>query len=173
MKSNKTTFNNNQPKQNLLIMEDQNKLSLNDLAVSALRESAKWCMFLAIIGFIFIGLMVVAGAFMAVAMSAIPDNTYGGGMGMNPFMAIKSYLGGLYILMALVYFFPVYYLFNYAKGMKEALQSGNNDVLTTALVNLKSHHKFLGIFTIVMISVYVIGIIAMVGFFAKMASGGM
>jgi hypothetical protein len=53
-------------------MEDHNKMTLNDFAVAALRESAKWCMFLAIVGFIGIGLMVIAGGIMAVAMSAIP-----------------------------------------------------------------------------------------------------
>jgi heme/copper-type cytochrome/quinol oxidase subunit 2 len=150
----------------------EDKLSLNDLAVAALRESAKWCMFLSIVGFIFIGLMVVMGAFMAVAMSAI-DDPYGGGMGsMNPFMAIKGYLGAFYIVLALLYFFPVYYLFNYAKGTKQALDSGNSDVLSDALVNLKSHHKFLGIFTIITIGLYIIGIICVVVFAARYASAG-
>jgi hypothetical protein len=152
-------------------MEDQNTLKLNDFAVAALRESAKWCMFLAIVGFIFIGLMVIAGAFMAVALSAIPNDPYGGGMGMNPFSAFKNYIGGIYIVLAVIYFFPVYYLFNYAKGTKQALESGNSEVLTNALVNLKSHHKFLGIFTIIMIALYIIGIIAAVAFAASFASG--
>ena len=156
----------------------EEKLSLNDLAIDALRESGKWCMFLAIIGFVFIALMVIMGAFMAVAMAAIPNDPYGAGaggmgMGMNPFMAIKGYLGAFYILLALVYFFPVYYLFNYAKGVKLAVESGNSDTLSNALVNLKSHHKFLGIFTIITIALYIIGIIAFVIFYAKMASSGM
>lgn len=155
----------------------EDKLSLNDLAIDALRESAKWCMFLAIIGFIFIGLMVIAGAFMALAMSAMstamPNDPYGGAMGMNPFMAIKGYLGAFYILIALLYFFPIYYLFNYAKGTKQAIDSGNSDVLSNALVNLKSHHKFLGIMTIIMISLYILAIIGVVIFAAKFAGAGM
>ena len=150
----------------------EDKLSLNDLAVAALRESAKWCMFLSIVGFIFIGLMVIMGAFMAIAMSAIPDDPYGGAMGMNPFMAIKGYLGAFYIILALVYFFPVYYLFNYSKGTKQALDSGNEDVLSNALVNLKSHHKYLGIFTIITIGLYIIGIICVVIFAARFAGAG-
>ena len=155
-------------------MEDQNTLKLNELAIAALRESAKWCMFLAVVGFIFIGLMVIGGLFMTVAMSALssmPNDPYGQ-MGMNnPFMAIKGFIGLIYIVFALLYFFPVYYLFNYAKGTKQALESGNSEVLSKALVNLKSHHKFLGIFTIIMISLYVIGIIAVIAFAASFASG--
>lgn len=153
---------------------NEEKLSLNDLAIAALRESAKWCMFLSIIGFIFIGLMVIGGLFMTVAMSAIssmPNDPYSQMGASNPFMAIKGFIGLIYILLALLYFFPIYYLFNYAKGTKQALESGNSEVLSKALVNLKSHHKFLGIMTIVIISLYIIGIIAVVAFAASFAGG--
>ncbi|MGC4039238.1 MAG: DUF5362 family protein [Flavobacterium sp.] len=149
------------------------ELKLNDLAVSALRESAKWSFFLAIVGFIFIALMVVVGIVMGAALSGIPDDPYGGGMGMNPLASIKSYLGGFYIVMALIYFFPVYYLFKYANGTKAALDSGNEDSLAEGLVNLKSHHKFLGIFTIVMIAFYILAIIGGVIFAAKFAGSAM
>ncbi|MGV3696889.1 hypothetical protein [Flavobacterium sp.] len=151
--------------------EDQ--IKLNTLAVDALRESAKWSTFLAIIGFIFIGLMVIAGIGLSAVMSAIPDDPYGGAMGMNPFASIKTYLGGIYIVMALIYFFPVYYLYKYATGTKRALELGNDDEMATALVNLKSHHKFLGIFTIVMIVIYVLGIIAFAVTAASFAGSGM
>jgi hypothetical protein len=157
-------------------MENQNKLSLNDLAISALRESAKWCMFLAIVGFIFIGLMVLGGVFMTIGMSAISSmsNDSYGQMGMNnPFMVIKNYIGLIYLVFALLYFFPVFYLFKYAKGIKDALSSGNEVILANALANLKSHHKFLGIMTIIMIALYIIVIIGAVVFAAKMASAGM
>ncbi|MCF6132006.1 hypothetical protein [Flavobacterium wongokense] len=158
-------------------MEDQNKLSLDHLAVQALRESAKWCMFLAIVGFIFIGLMVMAGVFMTIVMSAMPANLPNdpyAQLGMdNPFMKIKNYIGIIYFVFGLINFFPVYYLFNYAKGTKDALDSGREEVLSNALVNLKSHHKYLGIFTIVMLSLYVIGIIALIGFAASYASSGL
>ncbi|WP_293871888.1 DUF5362 family protein [Flavobacterium sp.] len=154
-------------------MEDQNKLSLNDLAIAALRESAKWCLFLAIVGFIFIGLMIILGAFMSVAMSAMPSNVaFGSAASTNSIIAMKSYFGVLYILFAVLYFFPVYYLYKYAAGIKKATESGNNDVLSDALVNLKSHHKFLGIMTIVMIVVYILAFVGVIIFAAKFASAG-
>lgn len=151
--------------------EDQ--LSLNDLAVSAVRESAKWCMFLSIVGFISIGIFVILGVFASVAMASIPDDPYGGGMGMNPFGAFRAYIGLVYIVFALLYFFPIYYLYKYAKGTKMALESGNNDLLADALVNLKSHHKFIGIMTIVMLSIYVLIFIVGIIFAASMAGGRM
>ncbi len=149
---------------------EEEKLSLNELAIDALRVSAKWCLFLAIIGFIGIGFMVIAGLVMMVAMSAIPSDM-GGPMESNPIFALKAYFGVFYIVLAVLYFFPVYYLYNYAKGTKEALQSGNEDTLANALVNLKSHHKFLGILTIILLSVYLITIIGVFVFAASFASG--
>ncbi len=149
----------------------EEKLSLNELAIAALRESAKWCLFLAIVGFIGIGLMILAGAFMSLTMAAIGDNPAFGGV--DPFGGLKAYFGLIYIVFAALYFFPVYYLYKYATGTKRALESSNSDVLSDALVNLKSHHKFLGITTIVIISLYILIIIGVIIFAAKMASSGM
>jgi len=158
-------------------MEDQNKLSLNDIAISALRESGKWCMFLSIVGFIFIVLMLLFGVYMSLISAILPTPEMGGtnelGFGVSVFASIKSYFGILYLLMALLYLFPIYYLYNYAKGIKVALSSGNENILEKALVNLKSHHKFLGIMTIVMISLYVLFFIGTIIFVVDMASGGM
>lgn len=150
-------------------MENQNILSLNDLAINSLRESAKWTMFLSIVGFIFIGLMLIGGLFTIVSLSAVPDEpTFGS---YSPFGALKSFIGIFYIIMAAVYFFPILYLYKYSKGTKEALNFNNSEVLAEALANLKSHHKFLGIMTIVILSLYVLAIIGGFIFAASMASG--
>jgi hypothetical protein len=156
-------------------MENQNNLTLNDQAVDALRVSGKWCMFLAIIGFIGIGLMLLFAVFMYAVMSAVP-NMVAAGAGPNIgmagiFGAMKGLLAVLYVIIAVVYFFPIYYLYKYAKGMKQAFESSNSDVLSDALVNLKSHHKFLGIMTIVLISLYILTFIGAMIFAATIARG--
>jgi O-antigen ligase len=150
-------------------MENQHNLHLNEQAVEGLRESAKWSTFLAILGFVGIGFMLLASIFAGLAMSAIPDDPYGAGM--NPFGGIMGFLPLIYIVMAVVYFFPVLYLYKYAKGMKEALNFENSDTLSEACVQLGKHHKFLGIMVIVLISLYIISVIGMVAFFASMAGG--
>lgn len=155
-------------------MENQNNLTLNDQAVDALRTSGKWCMFLAIVGFVGLAFLLIFALFMYAAMSAMPDmaGAAGGNMGFGMmFGAMRGFLSGLYIVLAIVYFFPVYYLYKYAKGMKQALESSNSDLLSEALVNLKSHHKFLGIMTIVMISLYVLLFIGTILFAATMMGG--
>lgn len=138
-------------------MENQNnELQLNASAVEFLRESAKWSKFLAIIGFVGIGLMVLAGIFMGTVMSFLPmGNTSGETV---PFGIISF----LYIIMAALYFFPVYYLFKYATGIKNALNTKNSDLLADGFGHLKSHHKFLGIMMIVLLSLYAIILVGVV-----------
>lgn len=128
----------------------ENNLELNQLAKEALREGAKWTFFLSIMGFIGVGLMIIAGIFMTATLSSLPDEIEGFG----EFGAFKGFMSLFYIVMALLYFFPVYYLYNYSVKMKTALQANDNNLLAEAFVNLKSHHKFLGVTIIVILSLY-------------------
>ena len=121
---------------------------LTTAAVGFLQESAKWSKFMAIIGFIGIGLMVLVSLFMAIGFSAMGAST----MPELPFS--MSVFSILYVLFAAIYFFPVYYLYQYATKTSAALHSKNKQLLTDGLENLKSHHKFLGIFTLILVSLY-------------------
>jgi hypothetical protein len=119
-----------------------------------LKETATWSYFLSIMGFIGIGIMVIFGIFFGAIM--------GSRIGGNPYQNIgfsMGYLGLIYVVFGLLYFFPVYYLFNFSKKMKSALKSNNNDDFKAAFLNLKSHYKYLGIFTITIISIYVLAFV--------------
>ena len=142
-------------------MENISKIELNEQALDALRTSAKWSMFLAIMGFIGIGLMIIAALVMASVMSAIPSRP------MSPLGNLKGYLTGVYLFMALLYFPPVYYLFKYATDMKTALLNSRSDMVGVALGYLKSHHKYLGISIIVVMSLYILFIIGIIIFVAN------
>jgi hypothetical protein len=80
----------------------------------------------------------------------------------SPFGAIKGFVSIIYLVFAIIYLFPIYYLYKYADSTKKALNSGNTQLLTKAFSNLKSHHKFLGIASIIIIALYIIGAIVMV-----------
>ena len=121
---------------------------LTSAAVGFLQESAKWSKFMAIIGFIGIGLMVLVSLFMAIGFSAIGAST----IPELPFS--MSAFSIIYVLFAAIYFFPVYYLYQYATKTSAALHSRSKQLLTDGLENLKSHHKFLGIFTLILVSLY-------------------
>ena len=127
------------------------ELNISPTILGFLKETSTWTYFLSILGFVGIGLMVLGGLFFSVLLSLMPGGNPYEGMGID-----MSYFGFIYIVIALFYFFPVFYLFNFSRKMKRALNSNSNDQLTAAFSNLKSHYKFIGIFTIVIFSLYVL-----------------
>ncbi|MEO0046712.1 MAG: hypothetical protein RL705_1903 [Bacteroidota bacterium] len=142
--------------------ENQNfGLQLQTAAQDYLRESAKWSMFLSILGFIGIGFMALMAILMTSAMSMMPDVP-------GPFGAIKGIISIMYLVFAILYLFPIYYLYKYADNTKKAINSQNPELLTNAFSNLKSHHKFLGISAIVVISLYILAAVVMVIGFSAM-----
>ena len=130
---------------------------LTTAAVGFLQESAKWSKFMAIIGFIGIGLMVLVSLFMAIGFGAMGAST----MPELPFS--MSVFSIIYVLFAAIYFFPVYYLYQFASKAKAAFATDNNEQLNASFEYLKSHYKFFGIFTLVSTIIYalilVLGII--------------
>lgn len=139
--------------------QDEPKLFMDEKSQTFLDETRKWSMFLAIIGFIFIGLIVLMGLIFVLIGSFF--GSYLGGVERITILLVYILIGGLY-------FFPIYYLMKFSVNMKNALQQGKQQELTSAFEFLKSHYKFIGILTIVALSLYVVlGIVAViVGAFA-------
>jgi len=121
----------------------EESLMLSPVGVSYLLETAKWTKFLSILGFIGMGFMVIGGLFASVAMSR-----FGGSQSLL--------IGVMYIVMAAIYFFPILYLYKFSNDLKEALNRNNSSQLELALGNLKSHYKFIGILTIVLLGIYLL-----------------
>lgn len=137
--------------------ENRNELVLELHAEVFLREGRKWAKFLAILGFIFVGF----GALFALLMFI--------GAGVAGFASTYSAapvagIGFIYLIIIGIYFFPIYYLLQFANKAKEALDTRNSQSLTESFKFLKSHYKFIGILSIVMMAIYPIMIMAMVGF---------
>ena len=129
------------------------QLTLTSASKRFLRETAKWSFFLSIIGFILIGLMLLLAIFAntifgmaAVMQPGLPEN-----FGM--IMTIT------YLVLAIIYFFPVYYLLQFSNKMKKALSTKDDDTLANAFEMLKAHYKFIGVFTIITLSLYVLLIV--------------
>lgn len=142
------------------------ELQFNSVAQGFLRETAKWAKFLSIVGFVVIGLMVLGAlAMFALGGSSSQMGAMGGTMGMMG--ALGAAAGFIYLLMAVLYFFPVLYLYKFATKAISALNSSNTEELTSSLENLKSHYKFIGILMAIMLAVYalifIIAIVAGVG----------
>lgn len=129
------------------------KLEVEELSSRFLSETAKWGKFLAIVGFVLCGLIVIMALFVGALMGTAFSQLEGAGAlggGMSIFVTV------LYLAIAVLYFFPCFYLFRFSTKMKKALNESNQVELTSSFENLKSCFKFMGIMTIVLLSLYAI-----------------
>lgn len=138
------------------------EFTLSANAISFLTETRKWSSFLSILGFIGIGLMVIFGLFASTIFGLMANE-----LGAQP-AGFSGMFGIIYIFVALLYFFPVLYLYKFGSKLKVALNNRDNIALESAFENLKSHYKFIGIFTIITIGFYILAAIfgAIAGFSA-------
>ena len=119
-------------------------LNLNQASLSFLSQIRSWTRIISIIMFIMIGFMILAGIMMSVMMKTLVSNELQTPM---PFPAGAMAL--MYVLMAVLYFFPVYYLYRFSENLGHALNTGSEDALTTSLQFLKNHYTFVGVLLII------------------------
>ncbi|MGY8943036.1 MAG: DUF5362 family protein [Flavobacteriales bacterium] len=129
------------------------QLTLTSRAKGFLKETAKWCKFLSILGFIGLGLLFLSSFFISTIYGSMPQAT---SMPFNLGTAMTIF----YMLMIVIYIFPLYYLYQFSVKLKKAVTSKDDEVLANAFEMLKSHYKFVGVFTIIMLSIYILAGIA-------------
>lgn len=140
---------------------ENSQLVLTEDAVAFLKETSKWAYFLSIMGFIGIGLIVLLAIFAGFVFSKLQST--GLGNTSNPIFE-SGLISFIYLAVALLYFFPVYYLFQFSSKAKNALAENNNEQLCLSFEYLKSHYKYLGVFTVIVLLLYgFIFFIAMIG----------
>lgn len=127
------------------------ELKLTGASIENLRMTARWANFISIVGFVFIGLMLL-GAFAIMGMSNSYSRILMGNI--DPMT-----IGIIYLIMAVIYFFPVFYLFQFASKMKQSIEQKNSLTMDEATSFLRRHYQFIGILTIIGISLYVLGIL--------------
>jgi hypothetical protein len=124
-------------------------LQIDNQSNSYLTEIARWGKFLAIMGFILCGLFVLVAIFGGAAIGTLMSTQ----MGTSSVMS-GAFLTISYLVIALIYFFPCFYLFKFSTRMQLALRTNDQVQLNFSLKYLKSLFRYLGIFTIVILSIY-------------------
>lgn len=132
-----------------LHVENGENLVIDWRSKEFLKETAKWTKFLAILGFVGIGLMVLGSLVMLFAPSSLMSN------GDFPFGG-KIFMMLLYLAFAVLYYFPISYLYQFSENTKKAIENNDNNAIRDAFEFLKSHYKFMGILTIILLSFYAI-----------------
>ncbi len=130
-----------------------------------LRETGKWTNFLGIAGFAFSFLTIIS-AFSVGEIVGKLKQSYGAGMDAQ---ALSSGLSFLYFIFGVLIFLPSLYLFQFAAGLKNGFNFGDQVSVNTAFQKLKSYFRFFGILIISVIVFYVIVLVAaLVGGSVKM-----
>ena len=132
-----------------LHVENGENLVIDWRSKEFLKETAKWTKFLAILGFVGIGLMVLGSLVMLFAPSSLMSN------GDFPFGG-KIFMMLLYLASAVLYYFPISYLYQFSENTKKAIENNDNNAIRDAFEFLKSHYKFMGILTIILLAFYAI-----------------
>jgi len=130
---------------------DEVLITVNQEIKDYLLETSKWGKLLAIVGYVGIGLLILLGLGVTIGLSFFNSlNDVGFPIGI---------FGTIYILIAVLYYFPVTYLYKFSVQIKQGLNSNDLQSVTTGFGNLKSLYKFLGISTIVILSIYGLALI--------------
>lgn len=127
--------------QNLNIFEN----GLDERSSAYLLETTRWTKFLAIMGFIFIGFMLLVIALM-MFVNASDLKAIGG---------IPSYVGILmimfYVLIAVALLLPAVSLLKFSTNMKTGIQTKNIELVSEGFRHQKNLFKYTGIITIILI----------------------
>jgi hypothetical protein len=121
--------------------------------VELLRQTKPWVTFLAVLGFIATGLMVLGGLIITAA------GGLGGQKGSFP-----AALGLLYVGLGIFYVFPSLFLLRYGNAIRELTVGGGVPALTEAIKQQKSFWRLVGIMTVVMMCIYALVLVGMVIF---------
>lgn len=131
--------------------------------ISLLNDISKWARFLAVVGFIFLALMILG----VISAGAII-------MGSNNYMEMSgvyaAYNPGVfqwtyiitYTIIILIYFFPLYFLYQFANRTRKALKGNDSYELSRAWQSLRNHYMIIGILTIIALIFFVIALAMMV-----------
>jgi len=133
---------------------EEKKIEIGQDTLNILNATRKWTMFLAILGFIGIGVLLGAGVVTGLFLSVF--NTTNTNLGFPESLVII-----IVIVLALISFFPVLYLFRFSKHTTEAVRTHDKEKLHEAFWNLKAYYFYVGILIIVVLVLYLVFFIAL------------
>jgi hypothetical protein len=129
------------------------RIEISTSSLNHLNSTRKWTMFLSVLGFIFLGLLIIFGLVTSTFLTAFKTREVNLGVPESLFIVV-------FIVGAAVYFFPVFYLFRFSRNMRDAIQGLNQEKLDMAFRNLRIYFTYIGILVIIVLSIYLLALIA-------------
>lgn len=131
---------------------ENNKLIIGPEAVKNLNATWKWTMFLSVLGFIFLGLLIIVGLVTSTFLNVFKSKEVNLGIP-------ESLMIILFIVIAALYFLPVLFLFRFSRNMRDALQNNDNIKMEKAFKNLRIYFTYIGIMVIIVLSIYIAALV--------------
>jgi hypothetical protein len=128
------------------------KIELEEEALKDLDKTRKWSMFLAILGFIFTGIILIGGLIASLFLSVF--KTERALFGVTELLVIVVIL-----VFVLIYFFPMLYLFRFSKHTSNAVRTLDKQEMQNAIKYLRKYYVYIGILTIVVLAIYLVSMI--------------
>jgi heme/copper-type cytochrome/quinol oxidase subunit 2 len=132
---------------------EDRKIEMSPEILNNLNSTRKWAMFLSVLGFIFLGLLIVAGLTTSLFLTTF--KTQEANLGIPESMMII-----IFVVIGAIYFFPVFFLFRFSRNTRDAIQNLDGQKFAKGINNLRLYFTYIGIFVIVVLSIYVVALIA-------------
>ena len=113
-------------------------LQITPVVRNTWREISYWALFLAILGFVSLGFMVIS--------TFLGENRAG----------LASTVTGL-LISGLLVFFPYWFLFNFAQQLRRSLELESTEAAELSFAHLSRFYQFIGILTIIVLGFFLIG----------------
>lgn len=143
-----------------------NPTSLSADDADQILVTAKWARLVAILGFVFLGILLLIGTVMSTFLSrlmAMNMALTGGSMPFDPTM-FGLFYALIFLIAVIIYFFPTLFLYQYATRTMRALRAGfDPELFSKGIGAQRSFFSYIGILMIILVGLYAIGAIV-IGF---------
>ena len=145
--------------------KNENSLRITPTSKDNLISTSRWANFIAIVGFVMLGIMVVISISTFILTPLMGE--------FQDFQSIPFplYLVGLiYLIYAAIGFFPYYFLYTFARKVRKGLENNDQDTFDTGLTNLRRLALFVGVLIIIALSMLLLIIPVIVFSFGMLQS---
>lgn len=135
------------------IMQDNTNIfdaTFSETSKAHLLETTRWTKFLAILMFIFIGLMLLGVISLLSSGAAFSGMT----QGFSAYGPVFSSTVFLFII--LLYWYPTFMLYKFSTDIKAGLTGNNQELIESGFRCQKNMYKFMGILVITILVLYLI-----------------
>jgi len=149
-------------------LQEIKKIELEEDSLKDLDTTRKWSMFMAILGFIALGLMLILGIVAALFLSVFNTETIADA-------ASWGYIPAAIILVfSVLYFFPLLYLYRFSNHAGIAVRTIDKSQMQKAIRYLRKYYVYMGTLLIIVLVLYFVAFFvsgASLSFLTDMGTG--